>query len=160
MGVGLLLVGKVRAEPVSYTYDALGRVATVTYPNGTTTTYTYDAADNRTQRTTGGAPPPPPPPPLSVALSGTEWNGAPDGREDPPLNVVATGGVPPYAYLWFRVSGNTATKPRTPTAAECSWIYEGPLIGPAKISYWRCNVTDQTSAVVSTALITVRMEMS
>ena len=37
------------AETVAYTYDALGRIATVTYDNGATITYTYDDAGNRTQ---------------------------------------------------------------------------------------------------------------
>jgi RHS repeat-associated protein len=36
------------AGTVTYTYDALGRVATVTYVNGVTLTYGYDAADNVT----------------------------------------------------------------------------------------------------------------
>ena len=39
------------AGSVSYAYDALGRLATVVYNNGTTTTtitYSYDAAGNRT----------------------------------------------------------------------------------------------------------------
>jgi YD repeat-containing protein len=31
----------------SYTYDALGRVQKVTYSNGATVAYTYDAAGNR-----------------------------------------------------------------------------------------------------------------
>jgi YD repeat-containing protein len=33
----------------SYTYDELGRVRSVTYSNGSTVNYTYDAAGNRTQ---------------------------------------------------------------------------------------------------------------
>ena len=33
---------------VSYSYDALGRVVSVTYSNGANVTYTYDAAGNRT----------------------------------------------------------------------------------------------------------------
>ena len=37
----------------TYTYDALGRVSSVTYSNGKTITYTYDAAGNRTQVTQG-----------------------------------------------------------------------------------------------------------
>ncbi|HVY83573.1 MAG TPA: hypothetical protein VG943_00440 [Caulobacterales bacterium] len=41
------------SEKVEYTYDALGRVITVTYTTDTTVTctitYTYDAAGNRTQ---------------------------------------------------------------------------------------------------------------
>lgn len=39
------------AGSVSYSYDALGRLATVIYNNGTATTtisYSYDAAGNRT----------------------------------------------------------------------------------------------------------------
>jgi YD repeat-containing protein len=39
------------AQDVQYTYDALGRIRTVTYPNGATITYTYDDAGNRTQVT-------------------------------------------------------------------------------------------------------------
>jgi YD repeat-containing protein len=33
----------------TYTYDTLGRLSTVTYDNGETIVYTYDAAGNRTQ---------------------------------------------------------------------------------------------------------------
>jgi YD repeat-containing protein len=36
------------ASPTAYTYDTLGRVSTVTYPNGTVITYSYDPAGNRT----------------------------------------------------------------------------------------------------------------
>jgi len=48
---GLILLGTApgaSANPTTYTYDTLGRVATVTYPNGTVITYTYDPAGNRT----------------------------------------------------------------------------------------------------------------
>jgi YD repeat-containing protein len=38
------------AVTVSYTYDSLGRVTQVTYDNGTTITYVYDAAGNRTSQ--------------------------------------------------------------------------------------------------------------
>ena len=37
---------------VTYTYDAVGRVTTITYDTGVTITYTYDAAGNRTQQQT------------------------------------------------------------------------------------------------------------
>jgi len=43
------LVGfSAQAGTIAYTYDALGRLATVTYSDGTVITYSYDAAGNRT----------------------------------------------------------------------------------------------------------------
>ena len=36
------------ASGITYTYDALGRVITATYDNGTVIFYNYDAAGNRT----------------------------------------------------------------------------------------------------------------
>ena len=62
LAASLLLASGTQAQNfVIYTYDALGRVITATYGNGTTTTYTYDPTDNRTaQTTTIGSPPPPP----------------------------------------------------------------------------------------------------
>ena len=61
VGIGLLLTvallalaAPACAEDVSYTYDALGRLTSVTYSGGTVITYSYDAAGNRTVVTTGG----------------------------------------------------------------------------------------------------------
>ena len=62
---GLLLVlsatPAAAQETVTYGYDALGRVAWVSYGNGQTTRYDYDAAGNRlvvqTATGTGGFPP-------------------------------------------------------------------------------------------------------
>lgn len=39
------------AVSATYTYDALGRVTTVTYDNGTAITYTYDSTGNLTNKT-------------------------------------------------------------------------------------------------------------
>ena len=48
-----LMGGISHAGPTTYSYDALGRLVSVTNPNSTVTTYTYDAAGNRTAVTTG-----------------------------------------------------------------------------------------------------------
>ena len=51
------------ADQTLYNYDALGRLQSVQYQNGTTVTYAYDAAGNRTQVTntagSGGTTTPP-----------------------------------------------------------------------------------------------------
>ena len=50
----------VATETITYSYDARGRLVTVTHNgsvnNGVATNYTYDDADNRTNKTVTGAP--------------------------------------------------------------------------------------------------------
>ena len=43
--------GALAADQTTYTYDVLGRLQSVQYQSGTTVTYAYDAAGNRTQVT-------------------------------------------------------------------------------------------------------------
>ncbi|MDH0863428.1 RHS repeat protein [Mitsuaria sp. GD03876] len=50
MPIVLAAIKKNQVQPPvseSYRYDALGRIEQVTYSNGATVTYTYDAAGNR-----------------------------------------------------------------------------------------------------------------
>jgi YD repeat-containing protein len=49
LAIGLACASPAAAGTTAYTYDALGRVATAVYPNGTTVVYHYDSAGNRTQ---------------------------------------------------------------------------------------------------------------
>jgi YD repeat-containing protein len=57
----------VASETITYTYDARGRLKQVAHTgtpssnNGVTTSYTYDKADNRTNKTTTGSSNPGPP---------------------------------------------------------------------------------------------------
>jgi Tfp pilus assembly protein PilV len=60
--ISLILLGAAAyaAETITYTYDARGRVMQVnhsgTVNNNVVTNYTYDHADNRTNKNTTGAP--------------------------------------------------------------------------------------------------------
>jgi YD repeat-containing protein len=53
IALALSAIGPVAAAngSVSYTYDALGRVISVSYDTGVIVLYTYDANGNRTQQT-------------------------------------------------------------------------------------------------------------
>jgi len=158
-GFGLMLARAAKADPVTYTYDVFGRVTSVTYPNGTTTTYTYDDAGNRTGRSNAASPPPPPPPPLAAAVSPSSLEGT--GSEGTaPATTTATGGVAPYVYLWQRMSGSTNIIAGEPTAATTEFGWTGALTGPPRLSTWRCRVTDAASTVIYTGNITVSINPS
>jgi hypothetical protein len=55
----------IAGETINYSYDAKGRLVKVersgNVNNGVTTNYTFDKADNRTNKSTTGSPNPPPP---------------------------------------------------------------------------------------------------
>ncbi|CCQ74720.1 RHS repeat domain-containing protein [Magnetospira sp. QH-2] len=57
VGLGLATTAPASAATtLSYTYDELGRLVTVTHDDGTAITNTYDPADNRTLLSVGGMP--------------------------------------------------------------------------------------------------------
>ena len=62
---GLLPAAAGASETVNTSYDARGRLVAVsrsgTVNNNVVTNYSYDKADNRTNKTTSGSPNPPPP---------------------------------------------------------------------------------------------------
>ncbi|MCX6622884.1 MAG: hypothetical protein NTY38_17830 [Acidobacteria bacterium] len=55
LALGLALALTAFAANVSYTYDANGRLASATYPDGRAITYVYDPAGNLLSRTIGAA---------------------------------------------------------------------------------------------------------
>ena len=147
---GTIVHSKAFADTIQYTYDALGRVTSVTYPTGWKIIYTYDLADNRTQVYQGI-------PPLTATASPLLWEVPSPGAEPPGCLTTVTGGVAPYAYLWQYVSGNAGIAATSPTASSTTWSYSGTPIGPPKAANWRCRVTDSASTVVYTANVLVRI---
>jgi YD repeat-containing protein len=47
-GASICARGAAEAQTIAYSYDSIGRVIKVVYPNGQTVNYTYDSAGNRT----------------------------------------------------------------------------------------------------------------
>lgn len=60
IGIALAATAAVAAETITYRYDARGRLVKVehsgTVNNNVNVAYTYDKADNRTNRTISGVP--------------------------------------------------------------------------------------------------------
>ncbi len=150
----LALPASVFADSVSYTYDVFGRVVTATYSSGATVTYTYDAAGNRTAKnvSTGGSSA------LSASVSGTYYSlyraraGTPS--KGPAITCSGAGGTAPYSYSWEYQSGDTGFTADSPTSNSTQWSHPLGTIGEF-YGYWRCKVTDATSAVAYSETITL-----
>lgn len=77
------------------------------------------------------------------------------------MQVTATGGTPPYAYAWQKVSGNAGTLCVAPTSSAGTWYFSGgSLFPPLKISTWRCQVTDAASGSTFTPNVEVTIDVS
>lgn len=156
------------ARQETYTYDALGRLTSVTYDNGDVIYYVYDAAGNRTQVQRNGSPPSPPTPPgpptpstLTVGVSATTWLSSAANGEDPPVAVLVSGGVPPYTFLWQRVSGLSTVQPITPSASWTEWTWTGSNpVPPTKAATWRCRVIDAASTTVYSPNVAATIDLS
>ena len=163
-----LTAPKAWARSETYTYDALGRLTSVTYDNGDVVYYVYDAAGNRTTVQRNGTPPAPPSPPgpptpstLTVGVSATTWDSNGTTGDDAPVAALVSGGVPPYAFTWQRVSGIPAVVPETPTDSWTVWTWTGTNpVPPLKSAVYRCRVIDAASTTVYSPNVTVTIDVS
>lgn len=157
---GLAFAPPALGQAILYTYDALGRITSATYPNGQVTTYAYDAAGNRTQVQSSGSTPPSGSPALLAASASTlQWNSV-EFSEDPAVSVTASGGVAPYSYAWQRTSGHTSTGAHSPTSNATTWYVPLNQGYGTYSSTWICVVTDAASNSAQTASISVTIEVA
>ncbi|WP_349322769.1 Ig-like domain-containing protein [Asticcacaulis sp. MM231] len=122
------------AGTLSYSYDDLGRVKRVTYPNGTVVDYSYDSADNRTQvvRT------PPAPSAGNVSLT-TAYNTAGTVALAPAGSWTSLSVVTTPANGTASISGSNATfTPNAGYIGSTSFTYKASGAGgdsaPATVS--------------------------
>lgn len=156
------------AQAETYTYDALGRLTSVTYDNGDVIYYVYDSAGNRTQVQRNGTPPSPPTPApapapaaLTAGVSATTWQSSAASGEDPPVAALVSGGVPPYTWTWQRVSGLASVQPDMPSASWTNWVWTGSNpTPPLKVAVWRCRVIDAASTTVYSPNVTATIDVS
>lgn len=67
----------------------------------------------------------------------------------PPTEVFASGGTPPYSYLWTWAAGGAGIDIYTPTFNDTTFSAEGNLDGTVLTGTARCTVTDDVSATVT-----------
>jgi YD repeat-containing protein len=97
------LITPVYAGTTNYTYDELGRLRTVTAPDGSQTSYTFDPTGNR-QSITGPSTPPPP-----ITAPGSLSGFSPIRGVVNLVWTASTGGTPPYTYYVEYCSGSSCT---------------------------------------------------
>lgn len=121
------------AENVSYAYDALGRLITVTYGKGEKITYTYDAAGNRTQLVQSGPTPP------TAALS---------------ANISVIGGGGSSTLSWITTHATAASI--APGVGAVSPVQNGStIVTPASTTNYVLTATGPGGSATSGTTITV-----
>lgn len=114
LGALLLATSPASAGDINYTYDELGRLTQVSYPNGKVVTYSYDAAGNRTQLSSN-APNQPPAATndtlttnqgVAKSLDSRTNDSDPDGD---PLTITAVGGTHSKGSVSFTSTSVTYT---------------------------------------------------
>ncbi len=82
----------------------------------------------------------------------SSWTRTPSST---PAAVVCTGsgGTAPYSYQWVYVSGDNLTEAVNEFSSSTTWFR--PATSTAKVSTWRCRVTDATTATANSANVTL-----
>jgi hypothetical protein len=93
---------------------------------------------------------------LPVGLFATRFGAGSALTFDSAITTVV-GGVPPYTYLWTRVSGNTEVGPINGTSAATQFSAYFYGVGSYSTVY-KCVVTDSAAASVDSNNITISME--
>lgn len=137
------------ASTITYTYDAHGRLASVSRDGVVSATYAYDAAGNRTSTSA----------PLQSTISHVTWDWYKAGSNPPsiqaPVVVTASGGASGYTYAWQRVSGDTLAVATAPNSSSTQWSRSTTTLGVDHISVWRCLITDSASGTTYSSNVTV-----
>jgi len=93
---------------------------------------------------------------LPVGLSATRFGAGTAVTLQTAVTTVV-GGVPPYTYLWTRVSGDTEVGPISGTSASTK--FSAYFASPDTYStVYKCVVTDAAANVVNSNNITIEME--
>lgn len=93
---------------------------------------------------------------LPVGLSATRFGAGTAVTLQTAITTVV-GGVPPYTYLWTRVSGNTEIGPISGTSASTQFSGYFPYPDTYATIY-KCVVTDAAAVSVDSNSITIDME--
>jgi YD repeat-containing protein len=126
--VAVILPAVASAATTSYEYDALGRLRVVTHANGNVTTYTLDAAGNRTALSESSGQPPP----TTLSIPRTSLTGS--------YSVTWSGGGSFTSYELFEsTSANFASQTRVYLGAGTSASISGHGNGTFYYRLKGCN---------------------
>lgn len=131
--IGLSPVLALRAGDTQYTYDALGRLETVTRPDGTQSVYTLDAAGNRTQVAEAGVPSAP----ASITAPTTNTSGSYVVSWTAPLS----GPAPTRYELYEANNASFSGQVRIYNNSSLSFTTSGRVTGNYYYQARACNAT-------------------
>jgi YD repeat-containing protein len=143
----LVLLCAVASADVTYEYDSAGRLRRVTHDNGMQTTYTLDAAGNRTSVASAMAP-------GTLQLSAATYSGGEvSGQRTITITATRTGGNNGVVTIPYTVTAGTATAGSDYTASNGTFSW---ATGDAANKTFTITVLDDT-AIESNETLTVAL---